>query len=153
MSEAEAPRFNIEKIYVKGLSLEIPHAPQIFLERDPPNIEVQLQSAATGVDNSLFEVVLTVTVSAKLGEKTVFLVEAGQAGIFEVRNVPEADVDPILGIACPNILFPYVRETISDAITRAGFAPVLLSPVNFEALYQQRLAQQQSEAPSQIVVQ
>jgi len=149
---SEAPVFNIEKIYAKDLSLEIPHAPQIFLEREAPEIEVQLHSAGNSVDEGLYEVVLTVTVTAKLGEKTLFLVEAGQAGIFQLRNVPQEDIDPILSVACPNILFPYVRETISDLVVRAGFPPVLLSPVNFEAMYQQRqLAQQQ--APTEVPIQ
>lgn len=150
---SEAPRFNIEKIYVKGLSLETPHAPGIFLERETPAIEVQMQSVGNNIDDGLFEVVLTVTVTAKLGEKTMFLVEAGQAGIFEVRNVPQEDVEPILSVACPNILFPYVRETISDVVTRAGFPPILLSPVNFEAIYQQRLMSQQTQPAAEIPIQ
>ncbi|HUW35691.1 MAG TPA: protein-export chaperone SecB [Rhodocyclaceae bacterium] len=149
---SEAPVFNIEKIYAKDLSLEIPHAPQVFLERDAPEIEVQLHTAGNAIDEGLFEVVLTVTVTAKLAEKTLFLVEAGQAGIFQLRNVPQEDIDPILSVACPNILFPYVRETISDLVVRAGFPPVLLAPVNFEAMYQQRqLAQQQ--APTEVPIQ
>ena len=142
---SEAPVFNIEKIYAKDLSLENPHAPQVFLERDAPEIEVQLHTEGGVIGESLFEVVLTVTVTAKLAEKTMFLVEAGQAGIFQLRNVPQEDIDPILAVACPNILFPYVRETISDIVVRAGFPPVLLAPVNFEAMYQQRQAAQQQE--------
>lgn len=148
MSEAQAPEapvFNIEKIYVKDLSLEIPHAPQIFLERETPAIEVQLHSEGSGIDEGLFQVVLTVTVTAKIGEKTLFLVEVGKAGIFQIRNVPQDDIDPILSVACPNILFPYARETVSDLVTRAGFPPVLLSPVNFESIYQQRLMSQQAQ--------
>ncbi len=151
---SEAPVFNIEKIYAKDLSLEVPHAPQVFLERETPQIEVQLHTEGSSIDEGLFEVVLTVTVTAKVAEKTLFLVEAGQAGIFQLRHVPQEDIDPILSVACPNILFPYVRETISDLVVRAGFPPVLLSPVNFEVMYQQRqLAQQQmpgaTEAPLQ----
>lgn len=139
--QAQQPIFSIEKLYVKDLSLEIPNAPQIFLERDPPQVDVQLHHSATNVEEGLYESVLTVTVTAKIGEKTVFLVEAGQAGIFTIRNIPQGDLEPVLGIACPNILFPYAREVISDAVVRAGFPPVLLNPVNFEALYQ---AQKQS---------
>lgn len=139
--QALQPIFSIEKLYVKDLSLEIPNAPQIFLERDPPQVDVQLHHSATTVEEGLYESVLTVTVTAKIGEKTVFLVEAGQAGIFTIRNIPQGDLEPVLGIACPNILFPYAREVISDAVVRAGFPPVLLNPVNFEALYQ---AQKQS---------
>ncbi len=139
----EQPVFSIEKIYVKDLSIEVPNAPQIFLERETPSIEVQIQSAAQAVGDGLFEVALTVTVNAKEGEKAFFLVEVVKAGIFQIRNVPESDMDPILAVACPNILFPYARETISDAVNRAGFPPVILAPVNFESLYQQRLMEQQ----------
>jgi len=152
MSEEQAPAapvFSIEKVYAKDLSLEIPHAPQVFLEREAPEIEVQLHSEGSGIDEGLYQVVLTVTVTAKIGEKTMFLVEAGQAGIFQIRNLPQGDIEPILSVACPNILFPYARETVSDLVTRAGFPPVLLSPVNFDALYQQRLMAQQTQAAQQ----
>ncbi|MBL8503265.1 MAG: protein-export chaperone SecB [Rhodocyclaceae bacterium] len=153
MSETEQPVFSIEKIFVKDLSLEVPNAPQIFLDRDPPQVEVGLQSEAGGLGDGVFEVVLTVTVTARLGEKTVFLVEAAQAGIFQVRNVPEEELEPVLAIACPNILFPYARETVSDIINRAGFQPILLAPVNFEALYRQRLEQQAQQQPGEIPIQ
>lgn len=141
MAENNQPVFSIEKLYVKDLSLEVPGAPQIFLEREAPQINVQLRTAGQGVDDGVFEVTLTVTVTAKIGEKTMFLVEVRQAGIFQIRNVPQEDLQPILGIACPNILFPYARESVSDAVNRAGFPPVVLAPVNFEALYQQRAQQ------------
>ncbi len=153
MSEQQAPVFSIEKIYAKDISLEIPHAPQIFLERETPAIEVQLHSEGNRIDEGLYQVLLTVTVTAKLAEKTLFLVEAGQAGVFQVRNIPEADIDPILSVGCPNILFPYVRETISDLVTRAGFPPVLLAPVNFDVMYQQRLQAQQSQTAGEIPIQ
>lgn len=153
MSETEQPVFSIEKIFVKDLSLEVPNAPQIFLDRDPPQVEVGLQSEAGGLGDGVFEVVLTVTVTARLGEKTVFLVEAAQAGIFQVRNVPDEELEPVLAIACPNILFPYARETVSDIINRAGFQPILLAPVNFEALYRQRLEQQAPQQPGEIPIQ
>lgn len=149
---SETPVFQIEKLYVKDLSLEIPNAPQVFLERETPQIEVQLRSEGSSLDEGLYEVVLTVTVTAKVGEKTMFLVEAGQAGIFQLRNIPSADIDPVLSIACPNILFPYARETISDLVVRAGFPPVLLSPVNFEAMYQQRTAAQAAN-PQEVPIQ
>ena len=139
----EQPVFSIEKIYVKDLSIEVPNAPQVFLERETPSIEVQIQSAAKAVGDGLFEVALTITVNPKEGEKAFFLVEVVKAGIFQIRNVPESDMVPILAVACPNILFPYARETISDAVNRAGFPPVILAPVNFESLYQQRLMEQQ----------
>jgi preprotein translocase subunit SecB len=142
------PVFTIEKIYVKDLSLEVPNAPQIFLERDTPRVDVQLSSKATPIDEGHYEVVLSVTTTANLGDKTVFLVEAHQAAIFQIRNVPQENMDPVLSITCPNILFPYAREAVSDAITRCGFPPFLLAPVNFEALYQQRVQQQPEQGQS-----
>ncbi len=147
----QQPVFSIEKLYVKDLSLEVPNAPQIYLEREAPQIEIQLQTNASGLGEDLFEVILTVTVTAKRDEengesKGFFLVEVAQAGIFQIKNVPESDVEAILGVACPNILFPYAREVVSDAVNRAGFPPVILAPVNFESLYQQRTQSQQEEA-------
>ncbi|HQT26314.1 MAG TPA: protein-export chaperone SecB, partial [Burkholderiales bacterium] len=106
-------------------------------------IDIQLHTEGKPVSENIYEAILTVTVTAKFSEKTLFLVEVAQAGIFQVQNVPESDIEPILGITCPNILFPYARETISDVVTRAGFLPVILSPMSFEALYQQR---QQAQA-------
>jgi preprotein translocase subunit SecB len=138
----QQPVFSIEKLYVKDLSLEVPNAPQVFLERESPEIEIQLQSSATGLGDDLFETVLTVTITAKREDKGFFLVEVAQAGIFQIKNVPQADLEAILGVACPNILFPYAREVVSSAVSRAGFPPVILAPVNFEALYQQRMQQQ-----------
>jgi preprotein translocase subunit SecB len=140
----QQPVFSIEKIYVKDLSLEVPNAPQVFMSNDAPQLEVQLSQAVQSMDGALFEVTLKVTVTAKAGDKTVFLVEVAQAGIFQIRNVPQAELDPILGMVCPNVLFPYARETVSDTVNRAGFPPVLLAPVNFEALHQQRMTEQQS---------
>ena len=154
MSEQEAPVFSIEKIYVKDLSLEVPNAPQCFLERDPPQVEVQMQTTGTVVGEGMFDVVLTVTVSAKIGDKTQFLVEAAEAGLFQIRNVPEAELEPIIAVACPNILFPFAREVVAEAVSRAGFPPVLLAPVNFEAIYQQRLMSgQQAPASHEVPIQ
>ena len=149
MTEQEAPLFAIEKLYVKDISLEVPNAPAIFLESESPEIGIQLQTGVQRLGEDAFEVTLTVTVTAKLGEKTVFLVETGQAGIFRVRNVPEENLDPLLSIACPNILFPYAREAVSELVTRAGFSPVILQPVNFEALYASRLQQAQEAAAAE----
>ena len=140
----QQPVFSIEKIYVRDLSLEVPNAPQVFMSNEAPQLDVQLSQGVQSVDGALFEVTLTVTVTAKAGDKTVFLVEVAQAGIFQIRNVPQAELDPILGMVCPNVLFPYAREAVSDTVNRAGFPPVLLAPVNFESLYQQRMAEQQS---------
>lgn len=145
MTEQEAPSFAIEKLYVKDLSLEVPNAPAIYLERDTPEIGLQLQTGGLKVGDDIYEVTLTATVTAKIGEKTVFLVEAGQSGLFRIRNIPEDNLEPLLSIACPNILFPYVREVVSESVTRAGFAPVVLQPVNFEAMYAARMQQEQEQ--------
>ena len=139
----EQPVFGIEKLYIKDLSIEVPNAPEVFLERENPEIEIQLNTTGRGIEEGVFEVVLTVTVTAKLAEKTVFLVEVGQAGIFRIMNVPEEQLEPLMAIACPNVLFPYAREAVSDAVGRAGFQPIVLQPVNFEAMYMQRLEQAQ----------
>ncbi len=137
------PSFQLEKIYVKDLSLELPNAPQVFLQSESPQLEIQVRNDAQKFGDSLYEAVVTVTVTAKVGEKTLFLAEAAQAGIFTLKDIPETDLAPLLGIACPNILYPYVREAISDLVTRGGFPPVLLAPVSFEALYAQRNSPQQ----------
>ena len=118
MSEQQQPVFAIEKIYVKDLSLEIPNAPNFFLERDTPEINLQLGTKSQGIGEGLYEVLLTVTVTAKIKDKNMFLVEAQQAGIFRIRNIPAGEIDPVLGIGCPNILFPYLREVVSDVVTR-----------------------------------
>jgi preprotein translocase subunit SecB len=141
MSEALQPAFSIEKIYVKDLSLEVPSGPQIFMQSEVPQLEVHIEQRSQRVNEVLFEVTLVVTVTAKQGDKTHFLVEVSQAGVFQIRNIPDAELAPVLGMVCPNVLFPYARETVSDVINRAGFPPVLLAPVNFEALYQQQAAQ------------
>ncbi len=138
MTEPAQPSFQIEKIYVKDLSLELPNAPQVFLHSEAPQLEVQVHNESNRFGDELYEVVVTVTVTAKAAGKTLFLAEAAQAGIFTLRGIPEQDVEPLLGIACPNILYPYVREAISDLVTRGGFPPVVLAPVSFEALYPQR---------------
>jgi preprotein translocase subunit SecB len=148
MTEALQPIFNIEKIYVKDLSVEVPNSPQIFLLREAPQVDIEIQTREQKIDDGIYEVVITVTTTAHVGEKTFFLAEASQAGVFQLRNIPEAEIAPILGIGCPNILFPYVRETISDLVARAGFPPVVLAPVNFEPIYQAKLKQQESAAPA-----
>ncbi len=144
MSEQQElqPVFSIEKLYTKDLSLEVPNAPQVFLEQTQPEIEMQLSTEGKQIDEGFYDVGLSVTVTAKVADKVVFLVEVVQSGIFQIRNVPTEDLDPILGVACPNILFPYAREAVSDLVNRAGFPPVLLNPINFEAMYMQQRAQQ-----------
>lgn len=142
------PIFNIEKLYVKDLSLEIPNAPAIFLERENPQIDLQLQTKAASLEDGVFDVTVTVTVTAKLAEKdkVLFLIEAKQAGIFQIRNIPAEEMETVLAAVCPNILYPYLREVVSDVAVRAGFAPVILNPVNFEAIYQQQKQQTQAQA-------
>ena len=150
MEQNEQPVFGIEKLYIKDLSVEVPHAPEIFLEQEAPQVEVQLNTSGRGVGEGAYEVLLTVTVTAKVGEKTVFLVEVGQAGIFRILNVPEEQLEPLVAIACPNVLFQYAREAVSDAVTRAGFQPIVLQPVNFEGMYMQRMQQAQEQAGASV---
>ncbi|MES2499364.1 MAG: protein-export chaperone SecB [Pseudomonadota bacterium] len=140
------PGFSIEKLYVKDASLEIPNAPQVFTDRTPPQVNVELGNAALKLEEGIFESTIKVTVTAKIGDKVAFLVEVTQAGIFAIRNVPEENLEMILGVTCPNILFPYAREAVSDLVTRAGFAPVLLNPINFEALFMQQKQQAENAA-------
>lgn len=139
------PVFNIEKIYVKDLSVEVPNAPAIFLERDAPQMDMQLNTQSEPVDtaNGIYQTILTLTISAKIKDKSAFMVELQQAGIFRIQNIPQEALEPALGIGCPNILFPYAREAISDAVLKAGFPPLMLQPVNFEVMYMQ---QQQAKA-------
>ena len=148
MEQNAQPVFAIEKLYVKDLSVEVPNAPEIFLEREQPQVEIQLNTGGRGIGDGVFEVILTVTVTAKFEDKTVFLVEVGQGGIFRIQNVPDEQLEPLIAVACPNILFPYAREAVSDAVTRAGFQSIVLQPVNFEAMYMQRL-QQQAQVPTE----
>ena len=138
---APAPQqaaFQVEKIYVKDLSLEVPNAPQVFMQKDSPQLEIQVRSEAAPFADGLYDVVVTVTVTARAGEKTVFLAEVAQAGIFTARGIPQADLEPLLAIGCPTILYPYAREVISDLVTRAGFPAVVLQPVSFEQMYMER---------------
>jgi len=142
MSEQQ-PLFNIEKVYLKGLSLEIPHAPQVFTEKAAPKVDINLHNEARAIDNGLYEVVLTATVTAKLQEKTVFLVEVAQAGIFQIHGVQTQDFEALVNVECPRALLPFARETVSTVLSRAGFPPVFLPHVGFETIYQKRLQEQQ----------
>lgn len=141
----QQPVFSIEKIYLKDASIEAPNTPQVFLESGQPQIEVRLQTAAVHVAESLFEVVVTGTITAKAGDRTYFLVEAAQAGVFRIQNVPESDLEPVLAVACANIVFPYLRESVADMVGRAGFPPIYLVPVNFEGMYAERKQQAAAE--------
>ena len=133
------PIFQIQRVYLKDLSLEQPNSPAIFLEQEAPSVEVTLDVAAEPLAEGIVESTVTVTVTAKIKDKVAFLVEAKQAGIFEARNIPEDQIDPLLGIGCPNIIYPYLRSNVADAIARAGFPPIHLTEINFEAFYHQRL--------------
>jgi preprotein translocase subunit SecB len=138
-----APVFQIQRVYLKDLSLEQPNSPQILLEQAQPQVDINLNLAAGPVGEGVFEVTVTATVTTKVNDKTLFLVEAKQAGIFEIRNIPDDQLQPIIGIACPQIVYPYLRAVVSDICTRAGFPPVVLAEVNFQAMYE---AQQQQQA-------
>ena len=137
-----APVFQIQRIYLKDLSLEQPNSPQILLEQSQPQVDINLALAAEPVAEGIYEVTVTATVTTKVRDRVLFLVEAKQAGIFELRNIPQEQLQPIIGIACPQIIYPYLRAIVSDLCTRAGFPPVLLSEVNFQAMYESQQAQQ-----------
>lgn len=145
-ADATQPTFGIEKLYIKDASVEAPNTPDIFTDRTAPEVSVDLANSAEKIEDDIYEVSIKVTVTAKIGDKTAFLVEVTQAGVFVVRNMPDENLEPIMAVACPNILFPYAREAISDLVTRAGFTPVLLNPVNFEALYLQKQEADQAGA-------
>ena len=147
MSTEEAtPVFQIQRVYLKDLSLEQPNSPAILLEQAQPSVDIQLGVQATPVADGIFEVAVTATVQTKIQDKTVFLVEAKQAGIFEIRNVPEEQMGMVVGVACPQIVYPYLRGNVADAITRAGFPPVHLAEINFQAMYEQQQAAQAEAA-------
>lgn len=146
----QQPVFQIQRVYLKDMSLEQPNSPAIFLEQESPNIEVSVDVGAERLADTIYESTVTITVTAKIKDKVAFLVEGKQAGIFEAANIPNEQLDPLLGIGCPNIVYPYLRANIADMITRAGFPPVHLAEINFEAFYQQRvqaLAEQQQQQP------
>ena len=141
MAEANLdPIFQIQRIYLKDVSLEQPNSPDILLNQQQPAVDIQLGVDATPVADGLFEITVTATVHAKIADKTVFLVEAKQAGIFELRNMPQEQLNPILGIACPQIVYPYLRGNVADVVQRAGFPPVHLAEINFQAMFEQQQA-------------
>lgn len=142
MSDAnQEPVFQIQRIYLKEASLEQPNSPAILLEQQQPAVDIQLAVSAEGVAEGMFEVCVTATVQTTIGERTVFLVECKQAGIFEIRNLPQEQMGPIMGIACPQIVYPYLRSNVADLVNRAGFPPVHLSEINFQAMYEQQQAE------------
>ena len=144
--KSKEPGFRIQRIYLKDLSLEQPHAPQILLVAAEPQIEVEIDVAVNRLSEEIFEVALISTVTAKVDSKVLFLVEAKQAGIFEFSNIPPEQIDPMLGITCPTILYPYLRSNIADTISRAGFQPIHLNEINFHGMYEHRMMQAQKAA-------
>lgn len=149
---SQEPVFQIQRVYLKEASLEQPNSPAILLEQEQPSVDIQLGVNAAAVADGVFEVAVTATVQTKIKDKTVFLVEATQAGIFEIRNLAQEQMGPIMGIACPQIVYPYLRGNVADMIQRAGFPPVHLSEINFQAMFEQQQAAQDGEA-SPIVTQ
>ncbi|HXD41787.1 MAG TPA: protein-export chaperone SecB [Ramlibacter sp.] len=145
------PVFQIQRVYLKEASLEQPNSPGILLEPEQPAVDIQLGVEAAPAADGVFEVSVMATVTTKVKDKTVFLVEVKQAGIFEIRNLPDEQMGPVLGIACPQIVYPYLRGNVADLITRAGFPPVHLAEINFQAMYEQQHAQQQAAEPSPII--
>ena len=152
MAEANLePVFQIQRVYLKDVSLEQPNSPEILMEQEQPSVDIQLGVETKPVVEGIFEVTVTATVHTKIQDKTVFMVEAKQAGIFEVRNIDPEQLGSILGIACPQIVYPYLRGNVADVIQRAGFPPVHLAEINFQAMYQQQ-AEDASQAAPQIIV-
>ena len=142
------PVFNIQRVYLKEASLEQPNSPAILLEQEQPAVEINLGVNAENVAEGVFEITVTATVQTKIQDKTVFLIEAKQAGIFEIRNVPEDQMSMVIGVACPQIVYPYLRGNVADVINRAGFPPVHLAEINFQAMYAQQQQQAENAAPS-----
>ncbi|HZY16459.1 MAG TPA: protein-export chaperone SecB [Ramlibacter sp.] len=142
MADNNDPVFQIQRVYLKEASLEQPNSPAILLEQEQPSVDIQLGVEAQQAAEGLFEVAVSATVTTKIKDKTVFLVEIKQAGIFEIRNVPADQMQAVMGIACPQIVYPYLRANVSDVITRAGFPPVHLAEINFQSMYEQQQAQQ-----------
>ena len=146
MAEESTPVFQIQRMYLKDLSLEQPNSPQILLEQSQPQVDINLAMAAEQVVQGVYEVTVTATVTTKVGDKVLFLVEAKQAGIFEIRNVPDDQMQGIVGVVCPQMVYPYLRAIVSDVCTRAGFPPILLTEVNFQAMFEAQAQAQQAAA-------
>jgi preprotein translocase subunit SecB len=147
MTEQATPVFQIQRVYLKEASLEQPNSPAILLEQESPTVDIQLGVNAAPVADGVYEVSVTATVQTKIKDKTVFLVEATQAGIFEIRNLPQEQLGQIMGIACPQIVYPYLRGNVADLVQRGGFPPVHLSEINFQAMYEQQQAAAAEDAP------
>jgi preprotein translocase subunit SecB len=145
---SNAPVFNMQRVYLKDLSLEMPNAPNIFLEQEGPQVEVAINVGGQALAETVFESTITVTVTTRIGEKVLYLVEATQGGVFEIANVPAEQLDPLMGIVCPTMLYPYLRANVADAITRTSLPPLHLAEVNFQALFEQRMAEATQAAPA-----
>lgn len=143
------PQFSIQKIYVKDVSFETPNSPSIFKEEWKPSVNLDLNTNADAIEDNTYEVVLSITATVKNNDKTAYLIEVQQAGIFHIAGFEKKDLGGMLGSFCPNILFPYAREVVSDIVTRGGFPQMLLAPINFDALYEQHLQQQKQQAEQQ----
>ena len=138
MADTLEPIFLIQRMYLKDLSLEQPNSPAILLSQEQPAVDIQIGLGSEQVADGVFEITVTATVTAKVNEQTMFLVEAKQAGIFEIRHMPDGQMEPITGIACPQIIYPYLRSNVADVIQRAGFPPVHMAEINFQAMYDQQ---------------
>ena len=149
MADNNDPVFQIQRVYMKEASLEQPNSPAILLEQEQPSVDIQLGVEAQQAAEGMFEVSVSATVTTKIKDKTVFLVEVKQAGIFEIRNIPQDQMQAVMGIACPQIVYPYLRGNVADIIQRAGFPPVHLAEINFQAMYEQQQADQQQQAGGQ----
>ena len=145
VTEDKQPGFALEKLYLKDVSIEVPSAPEIFVERDAPKISIELNNEAKPLADGYYEIALQITVTSKIGEQTAFVVDIVQAGIFVIKNIPEDGLEAVIAITCPNILFPYAREAVSNFTVKAGFNPVQLQPINFEALYMQEKQKKDSK--------
>ena len=135
------PTFNMQRVYLKDLSVEVPNAPHIFLEQEGPQVEVSINVGGQRLAETIFESSITITLTTKINDKVLYLIEATQAGIFEMANIPDEQIDPLVGIVCPTMLYPYLRANVADAITRTSMPPLHLAEVNFQALYEQRMAE------------
>ena len=142
-----APAFNMQRVYLKDLSLEVPNAPNIFLEQEGPKVEVAINVGGQALADTVFESTITITVTTRINDKVLYLVEATQAGIFEIANIPAEQLDPLMGIVCPTMLYPYLRANVADAITRTSLPALHLAEVNFQALFEQRLAEAAQQSP------
>jgi len=147
--QKQGQEFMIQKIYVKDLSFETPNSPDVFSEKWEPAVNLEINTAGKGLRTDTHEVVLTIVVTAKIGEKTAYLVEVKQAGIFSIKGLSDQELSHALGSYCPNILFPYAREVVSDLVVKGGFPQLLLSPINFDALYSQHVAHMQQASENE----